>query len=195
MKLFLLIRELNIRTVVLEKTLERPLDYKEIKLVHPKGNQSWIFTETTDAGAENPIFQPLNMKNRFIGKDPEAGKDWRPGEKMMTEDEMVGWHHWFNGREFEQAPGVGDGQWGLLCFKGHKELGMTGWQNWIELKNSTFKNEDHGIWSHQFMANRWGNNGNSDRLYFPGLQKSLQMVNAAMRLKDTCFLEENLWKI
>ena len=180
--------------MVLEKTLERPLDYKEIKLVHPKGNQSWIFIENTDAEAENPIFQPPDVKNRSIGKDPEAGEDWRQGEKVMTEDEMVRWHHWFNGHEFEQAPGVGDGQGGLLCFKGRKELDMTEWQNWIELKNSTFKNEKHGIWSHHFMANRWRNNGNSDSLYFLGLQKSLQMVTAAMRLKDACSLEEKLWK-
>ena len=194
MKSFLLIRKLNLRTMVLEKTLERPLDYKEIKLVHPKGNQSWIFIERTDAKAENPIFQPPDVKNRSIGKDPEAGKDWRQGEKVTTEDEMVRWHHWFDGHEFEQAPGVGDGQGGLLCFKGHKELDMTEWQNWIELKNSAFKNKDHGIWSHHFMANRWRNNGNSDSLYFLGLQKSLQLVTAAMRLKDACSLEEKLWK-
>ena len=168
MKLFLLIRELNIRTVVLEKTLERPLDYKEIKPGNPKGNQPWI--GRTNAEAETPILCPSNVESWLIEKDPDAGKDWGQEEKGMREDEMIGWHHWFNGREFEQAPGVDDGQGGLLCFKGHKELGMTGWQNWIELKNSTLKNEDHGIWSHQFMANRWGNNGNSERLSFLGLQ-------------------------
>ena len=132
MKSFLLIIKLNIRTVVLEKTLESPLDYREIKLVHPKGNQSWIFIEMTDAEAENPIFQSPDVKNRLIGKEPETGEDWRQEEKVTTEDEMVLWHHWLNGHEFEQALGVGDGQGGLVCFRGHKELDMTEWQNWTE---------------------------------------------------------------
>ena len=96
-------------TVVLEKTLESPLDCKEIQPVHPKGNQSWIFTGRTDAEAETPILWPPDVKNWLIGKDPDAKKDWSQEEKGMTEDEMVGWHHWLNGREFEQAPGVGDG--------------------------------------------------------------------------------------
>ena len=80
-------------TVVLEKTLESPLDCKEIQPVHPKGNQSWIFTGMTDAEAEAPLLWPPNVKNWFKGKDPDAGKDWRQ-EKGSTEDEMVGWHHW-----------------------------------------------------------------------------------------------------
>jgi len=88
-------------TVVLEKTLESPLDCKEIKPVHPKGNQSWIFTGRTDDGAETPILWPPNVKNRLIGKDPDAGKDWRWEEKGMKEDEIVGWHHWLNRHEFE----------------------------------------------------------------------------------------------
>ena len=88
-------------TVVLEKTLESPLDWKEIQPVHPKGNQSWIFTGRTDAEAETPILWPLDVKNRLIGKDPDAGKDWRWEEKGMTEDEMVGWNHQLNGHEFE----------------------------------------------------------------------------------------------
>ena len=117
---------------MLEKTLESPLDYREIKLVHPKGNQSWIFIEMTDAEAENPIFQSPDVKNRLIGKEPETGEDWRQEEKVTTEDEMVLWHHWLNGHEFEQALGVGDGQGGLVCFRGHKELDMTEWQNWTE---------------------------------------------------------------
>ena len=86
-------------TVVLEKTLENPLDYKEIKPVHPKGNQSWLHIRRTDA--ETPILWPPDAKNRLIGKDPDAGKDWRWEEKGMTEDEMGGWHHWLNGYEFE----------------------------------------------------------------------------------------------
>ena len=91
-------------------TLESPLDYKEIKLVYPKGNQSWISIERTEFEAETPIFWPPDVKNRLIEKDPNAGKDWRWEEKVMTEDEMVGWHHQRDEHEFEQAPGVGDGQ-------------------------------------------------------------------------------------
>ena len=88
-------------TVVLEKTLESPLDCKEIKLVSPKGNQSWILIERTDAEAEAPILWPPNVKNWLTGKDPDAGNDWRQEEKGMTEDEMVGWHHQLDGHEFE----------------------------------------------------------------------------------------------
>ena len=88
-------------TAVLEKTLESPLDNKEIQAVHPKGNLSWIFIGRTDAEAETPILWPPHAKNWLTGKDPDAGKDWRQEEKGMTEDEMVGWHHWLNGHEFE----------------------------------------------------------------------------------------------
>ena len=102
-------------TVVLEKTLESPLDYKEIQPVHPKGDQPWIFIGRTDAEAETPILWPPDVKNWLIGKDPDSGKDWRQEEKGMTEDEMGGWPHWLNGHEFEQALGVGDGQGGLAC--------------------------------------------------------------------------------
>ena len=91
--------------MVLEKTLETPMDCKEIKPVHPKGNQSWIFIGKTDAEAETPIFWPPDVKNWLIGKDPDAGKDWRQEEKGPTEDEMVGWHHWLNAHEFEQTLG------------------------------------------------------------------------------------------
>ena len=102
--------------VVLEKTLQSPLDCKEIKPVHPKANQSWIFIGRTDAEAETPILWPPGGKNWLIGKDPDAGKDWRQEDKGMTEDEMVGWHHWHNGHELEQAPGIDDGQGGLVCY-------------------------------------------------------------------------------
>ena len=94
--------------VVLEKTLESPLDSKEIQLVHPKGNQSWIFIGRTDAEAETPILWLPDVKKWLIGKDPDAGKDWRQGEKGTTEDKMAGWHHRLNGHEFEQALQVGD---------------------------------------------------------------------------------------
>ena len=87
--------------MVLEKTLESPLDCKEIQPVHPKGDQSWVFTGKTDAEAETPILWPPDLKNRLIGKDPDAGKDRRQEEKRMTEDEVVGWHHRLNGHEFE----------------------------------------------------------------------------------------------
>ena len=117
-------------TVVLKKTLERPLDCKEIKSVHPKGNRSWTFIGRTDAEAETPMLWPPDEKNRLIGKDPDPGKDWRQEEKRSTEDEMVAWHY----REFEQAPGVGDGQGSLTCFSPWdlKESDMTEQLNWTE---------------------------------------------------------------
>ena len=119
-------------TVVLGKTLESPLDCKEIQPGHPKGNQSWIFIGRTDAEAETPILWPPDSKNWFIRKDPDAGKDWRQEKKGMTEDEMVGWHHWLNGHEFGLTPGLGDGQGGLACWIpwGRKEWDMTEQLNW-----------------------------------------------------------------
>ena len=87
--------------VVLEKTLESPLDSKKIQPVHPKGNQSWIFIGRNDDEAETPILWPLDEKNWLIWKDPDAEKDSRWEEKGMTEDEIIGWHHWLNGHEFE----------------------------------------------------------------------------------------------
>ena len=98
-------------TVVLEKTLESPLDCKEIQPVHPKGNQPWIFIGRTEAKA--PILWPLDTKSWLTGKDPDAGKDWRWEAKGATEDEMVGWHHWPNGHEFEQILGGSEGQGSL----------------------------------------------------------------------------------
>jgi len=95
-------------TVVLEKTLKSPLDSKEIKLVNPKGYQSWIFIGRTDAEVETPILWPPDMMNGLIGKDPNAGQDWRKEGKGIAEDEVVGWHHRLDGQEFDQAPGVGD---------------------------------------------------------------------------------------
>ena len=120
-------------TVALEKTLKSPLDCKEIQPAHPKGNQSWIFIGRTDAEAEAPIVWSPDVKNWLIWKDPDGGKDWRQ-QKGTTEDEMIGWHHWLTGPEFEQAPGVGDGQGSLVCFFpwGHKELDTTEWLNWTE---------------------------------------------------------------
>ena len=120
-------------TEVLEKTVESPLDCKEIQPAHPRGNQSWIFIGRTDAETETPIFQPPDVKNWFIGKDRDPGKDWRQEEKGMTEDEMVGWHHWLNGHEFEQAPGVGDGQ-GSLRPHGVAKSWMQ--LNWLSLQQT-----------------------------------------------------------
>ena len=101
-------------TVMLEKTLENHLDCEEIQPVHPKGNQSWIFIGRTDAEVETPILWPPDAKNWLIGKDPDAEKDWRWEEKGMTKDEIVGWHHQLYGHEFEQAPGVDDGQGNMV---------------------------------------------------------------------------------
>ena len=118
--------------VVLEKTLESPLDWKEIKPVNPKGNQSWIFTGRDDAEAEAPILWLPDAKKWLTGKYPDAGKDWRQEEKGPTEDKLVGWYHWLDGREFEQALKVGEGQGSLACYSPHgrKELDMIEPLNW-----------------------------------------------------------------
>ena len=122
-------------TVVLEKTLESPLDCKEIQPVHPKGDQSWVFIGRPDAEAETAILWPPDEKNWLIWKDLDAGKDWGQQEKGMTEDEMVGWHHWLDGHGFGWTLGVGDGQGGLMCCGswGRKESDTTERLNWTEL--------------------------------------------------------------
>ena len=102
-------------TVLLDKTLESPLDYKEIQPVHPKGNQSWLVIGRIDAEAETLILWPPDMKNWFIEKDPDAGKDWRQEERGTTEDEMVGCHHLLDGQGSQHTPGVDDGQGSLVC--------------------------------------------------------------------------------
>ena len=121
-------------TVVLEKTLESSLDCKGIKPVSLEGNQSWIFIGRSDVEAEASLFWPPDVKNWLTGKTPDAGKDWRWKEKGTTEDEMVGWHNWLNGHEFEQALGVDDGQRSLGCLSpwGWKESDTTEWLNWAE---------------------------------------------------------------
>ena len=118
-------------TVVLEKTLESPLDCKKIQWVHSKGDQSWVLFGRTDVEAETPILWPPDVKSWVVGKDPDAGKDWGQEEKEMAEDEMVGWHHWFKGHEFEQTLGESEGQVGLVwcCPWGRKELDTTQWLN------------------------------------------------------------------
>ena len=116
---------------VLEKTLENPLDCKEIKPVNPKGNQLWIFIGRTNDEAEAPILLPPDAKSWLIGRDPDSRKDWWQKEKGMTEDEIIGWHHQLSGHEFEQNPGDGEGQGSLACYssRGSKELDTTEWLN------------------------------------------------------------------
>ena len=154
--------------VVLEKSLESPLDCKEIKLVNPKGNQPWIFIGKTDADAEAPILWPPDAKNWLLGKDPAAGKDWRQEEKGMTEEEMVGWHHtqtpW---HEFEQDPGVGDEQGSLFitCCSlwGCKESDVT---EQLNNKNAHTRGFPGGLDSKESACNT-GDPGSS-----PGLGRS-----------------------
>ena len=121
-------------TVVLERTLESPLDFKEIQQVHPKGDQSWVFIGRTDAEAETPVLWPPHAKSWLIGKDSDAGRDWGQEEKGTTEDKMVGWHHPLNGHGFGRTQWVGGGQGGLVCCSswGRKELDTTEWTelNW-----------------------------------------------------------------
>ena len=119
-------------TVVLEKTLESPLEYKEINPVHPKGDQSWIVIGKTDALA--PILWPPDGTKWLIGKDPDAGKDWRQ-EYWKIENEMVEWHHRLDGHEFEQALGVGDGQGGLTCCSHGVTRSLTRLNDWTELNH------------------------------------------------------------
>ena len=122
-------------SVVLEKTLESPLDCKEIQPVHPKGDQSWVFISRTDVEAETPILWPTDAKSWLIWKDPDTGKDWGQEEKGPTEVEMVGWHHQLNGHGFRWTPGVSDAQGGLACCNSwsRKELDTTEQLNWTEL--------------------------------------------------------------
>ena len=114
---------------------QRDQSIQSIKPVNPKGNQSWIFIGRTDTEAVTLTLWPPDAKNWHIRKDPNAWKDWRQEEKEMTEDEMVGWHRWHDGHEFEQAPCVGDGQGSLACCspQGHKGSDTTAWLNWTDL--------------------------------------------------------------
>ena len=112
------------------------LDCKEIKPVNPKGNQSWIFVGRTNTEAETPVLWPPDAKNWLIGKDPDAGQDWRQEEKGTTEDEMVGWHHWLDGHEFEQALGFGDRQGSLACCSPwtqftKNQTWLSDWTDWL----------------------------------------------------------------
>ena len=119
-------------TVVLEKTLESPRTARR-STVFSKGNQSWIFIGRTDAEAETPILWPTDAKNWLIGKDPDAGKDWRQEEKGLKEDEMVGWHHRLNGHDFEQALGVGEEQGSLAWCSSWGRKEQDSMSNWSKL--------------------------------------------------------------
>ena len=145
--------------VLLEKTLESPLDSKEIQPVHPKGNQSWIFFGRTNA--EAPILWPPDVKDSLIGKDPDARKDWRWEEKGTTEDEMIGWYHWLDGHEFEQASGVGDGQeaWSVAVHGVTKSRTLrSNWtENWEKLELKTLEKLKR-IHSHTSIHDYWKNN-------------------------------------
>ena len=124
--------------VVLEKTLESPLDCKEIQLVHSEGDQPWDFFGRNHAKAETPVLWPPHTKSWLIGKDSNVGRDWGQEEKVTTEDEMAGWHHRLDGREFEWTPGDGDRQGGLACCNswGHRESDTTERLNWTEDQKS-----------------------------------------------------------
>ena len=118
----------------MEKTLESPLDCKEIQPVHSEGDQSWVFFGRNDTEAEILVVWPPHVKSWLIGKDSDAWRDWRQEEKGTTEDEMAGWHHWLDGHRFEWTPGVGDGQGGMACYSswGLKESDTTEWLNWTD---------------------------------------------------------------
>ena len=137
---------------MLEKTLESPLDCKEIQPIHSK-DQSWVFIGRTDAKAETPILWPPDVKSWLIGKDSDAGRDWRQEEKGTTGDEMAGWHHRLNANEFGWTPGVGDGQGGLACCNswGLKESDMTKQLNWnwteVTVGKSLCSITDHNTWN------------------------------------------------
>ena len=149
-------------TVVLEKTLESPLDCKEIQPVHPKGDQPWVFFGRNDATAETPVLWPLYVKSWLTGKDCDAGRDWGQEEKGTAEDEMAGWHHRLHAHEFEWTPGVGDGQGGLACCDSWccKESDATEQLDWTELRHSMVT--VHGmvtsrtqVLSYSRIDNRW----------------------------------------
>ena len=133
-------------TVVLDKTLESPLDCKEIQPVHSEGDQPWDFFGMNDAKAETPVLWPPHAKSWVIGIDSDAGRDWGQEEKGTTEDEMAGWHHWLDGCESGWTPGVGDRQGGLVCCNswGCKESDTTERLNWTE--------ESKRKWSRSVMS-------------------------------------------
>ena len=157
--------------------LESPLDCKEIQPVHPKGNQSWIFIGRTDAEAETSILWPPHAKNWLIGKDLDAGKDWRQEEKGTTEDEMVWWHHRLDGHEFEQAPGVGDRRGRLAC--------CSPWGRRVRHNWATELNWCYGKWTkghHFFWAWDKSNHVKPFTYCLPHSKYSINLINYHHRL-------------
>ena len=142
-------------TVVLEKTLESPLDCKEIQPFHSEGDQPWDFFGRNDAKVEIPVLWPPYVKSWLIGKDFDVGRYWGQEEKGMTEDEMAGWRHWLDGRESEWTPGVGDGQGGLVCCNswGRKESDSTEWLNWTGSPSAD--TEWDGEWGNRSSCLAW----------------------------------------
>ena len=156
-------------TVVLEKTLESPLDCKEIKTVNPKGDQSWVFIGRTDAEAETPILWPPHVKSWLI----DAGRDWGQEEKGTTEDEMAGWHHRLYGHESEWTPEVGDGQGGLACCNswGRKESDTTEWLNWTD---DVMGKPKWSFWSTQYMVE---NENDQTYIYWHHMTTAIYSLN------------------
>ena len=136
-----MLKNLSFWTVALEKTLESPLDCKEIQSVHSKGYQSWVFFGRTDAEAETLVLWPPHVKSWLIGKDSDAGRDCGQEENGTTEDEMAGWHHRLDGHEFEETPGVGDGHGVLACCNSWGRRVGHDWLNWTELTISKIDNQ------------------------------------------------------
>ena len=166
-------------TVVLKKILESPLDWKEIRAVHPKWDQSWVFIGRIDIEAKTPILWPPHAKSWLIGKQSDAGRDRGQEEKGTTEDEMAGWHHWLNGRESEWTPGVDDGQGGLSCWDswGRKESDTTERLIWSDLINLLLDFQDQISKKNSFLCHL----------------HSKAMVKIAMLLKSqACFYVLNL---
>ena len=153
--------------MVLEKTLESPLDCKEIQPVHPKGNQSWIFIGRTDAEAEVPTLWPPDVKSWFIWKDLDAGKGWRQKEKGATKDEKAGWHHWLTGHELEQTLGDGEGQGSLVCCspRGCKDLDTTKWLNSKEILCSKLRLIYWCRFWNMLSTQKWMFSGNASKFY------------------------------
>ena len=189
-------------TVVLKKTLESPMDFKEIQPVHPKADQSWVLIGMTDIEAETPILWPPDAKSWLIGKDPDAGKDWGQEEKGMTEDEMVGWHHRLNGHGFGWTPGAGDEQGGLACCSswGHKESDTTEQLNWTELNvivksREKLRNSSPSKSLRTTQCNAWFSMGSYEykRYYWDNVNKAkwLNGSNALMFIFWFCGLSCN----
>ena len=173
--------------MVLEKTIESPLDCRENQPVHSKGDQSWVFFGRNDAKAETPILWPPHVMSWLIGKNSDAGRDWGQEEKGTTEDEMAGWHHRLNVHEFEWTPEVGDGQGGLVCCNswGHKESDMTERLNWTELREGSHSVCDQLVPS-SLIGLWWGSRMVSQGLalsFLPSLVA--QMVKRLFTMRQT----------